>query len=178
MQLSDAVKAGRFRSDLYYRLSVFPVTVPALSERKTDIPPLARHFLRKAALKLGKPVEDFSPTCMQRLLRYPWPGNVRELQNVVERAAILANGPIVEVDDALDLRLETPTPPALDTLEEVERAHIRRVLEETGWVIEGERGAAAILDLHPNTLRYRMRKLGLKRPGSMAPRSPRPHNIS
>ena len=172
------MEAGRFRSDLYYRLSVFPVTVPALRERKADIPALARHFLGKATRKLGKPLDAFSPQCMERLLRYSWPGNVRELQNVVERAAILSNGPIVEVEDALDLRLETSTPPPLGTLEQVERAHVRRVLEETGWVIEGERGAAAILDLHPNTLRYRMRKLGLKRPGPVASHPRRPHNIS
>ncbi len=164
VQLSDAVAAGRFRPDLYYRLSVFPVTVPPLRERRTDIPPLARHFLRKAARKLGKPVRDFSTPCVERLLRYPWPGNVRELQNVVERAAILSNGPVVEVEDALELRLEAPAPASLGTLQEVERAHILRVLQEAAWVIEGERGAAAILDLHPNTLRFRMRKLGLKRP--------------
>jgi len=166
-QLSDAVKSGTFRSDLYYRLSVFPVKVPALRDRKGDIPALARHFLRKYSRKLGKPLQDFSPLSLTRLTQYSWPGNVRELQNVVERAAILSRGPIAEVDDSLDLRLEPETPPLLGTLQEVESAHIRRVLEQTHWVVEGERGAAAILDLHPNTLRYRMRKLNIRRPGQM-----------
>jgi transcriptional regulator with PAS, ATPase and Fis domain len=163
--LREAVKAGRFRSDLYYRINVFPLEVPPLRERREDIPLLAQHFLRRFAKKLGKPLEDIGRASMERLARYGWPGNIRELQNVIERAAVLAPGPIIEVE----LRLGPPgvieeTVPLNGTLEEVERAHIQRMLEETGWLIEGKQGAAAHLGLSPSTLRYRMQKLGIKRP--------------
>ncbi|MCA1850888.1 MAG: sigma 54-interacting transcriptional regulator [Beggiatoa sp.] len=132
---------------------------------REDIPLLARHFLRRFAKKLGKPLEDIGGASMERLSRYGWPGNIRELQNVIERAAVLAPGPIIEVE----LRLGPPgeieeTVPLNGALEEVERAHIQRMLEETGWLIEGKQGAAAHLGLSPSTLRYRMQKLGIKRP--------------
>ncbi|MGH8478434.1 MAG: sigma-54 interaction domain-containing protein [Gammaproteobacteria bacterium] len=163
--LREAVKAGRFRSDLYYRINVFPLEVPPLRERREDIPLLARHFLLRFAHKLGKPLEDIGRASVERLSRYGWPGNIRELQNVIERAAVLAPGPIVEVE----LRLEPPgdigeAVPLNGTLEEVERAHIQRMLQETGWLIEGKQGAAARLGLSPSTLRYRMQRLGIKRP--------------
>ncbi|MGE0130838.1 MAG: sigma 54-interacting transcriptional regulator [Blastocatellales bacterium] len=162
--LAEAVKAGSFRSDLFYRLNVFPLTLPPLRDRREDIPLLVSHFLSRFAKKLGKPLERLSKESMDRLMRYDWPGNVRELLSVIERAAILARGSVVHVEDSLDLRLQ----PAADTsvlekLEDLERAHIIRVLEETNWMIDGQRGAALILGLHPNTLRSRMQKLGIKK---------------
>ena len=162
VDLPDAVKAGHFRSDLFYRLSVFPLTLPTLRERKPDIPILAQHFLAMFSKKINKPVSDFSSSSMARLIRYSWPGNVRELQNVVERAVILASGPLVVIDDAIDLRLGAAVPSNTPrTLAEAERVHILQVLEETDWIVEGDHGAATILDVHPSTLRSRMKKLGI-----------------
>jgi transcriptional regulator with GAF, ATPase, and Fis domain len=163
--LATAVQAGSFRADLFYRLNVFPLTLPPLRERQDDIPLLVECFLAAMAQKLGKPLRGLSAGSMARMLRYAWPGNVREVQNVVERAAILARGPLVEVDDAFEQRLppgELPLPAM--SLEDVERAHIVRVLEGTHGVIEGPRGAARILGLHPNTLRFRLQKLGITHP--------------
>ncbi|MEA2080185.1 MAG: sigma 54-interacting transcriptional regulator, partial [Pseudomonadota bacterium] len=150
INLPDAVKAGHFRSDLFYRLSVFPLTLPPLRERKPDIPILAQHFLAKFSKKLNKPVSDFSASSMDRLTRYSWPGNVRELQNVVERAIILSSGTLLEIDDAIGFRLGAAVPSSTPrTLAEAQRAHILQVLEETDWIVEGDRGAATILDVHP-----------------------------
>ncbi len=166
--LAKMVKEGSFRADLYYRLNVFPIRMPSLSERPTDIPLLARFFLDKFARKTGKSIRDLSPRACERLLNYPWPGNIRELQNVIERAAILARGPLLEIDNALELRLETQeTPTATEPLlsfEAMERAYILKILERTCWVIEGEQGAATILDLNPSTLRSRMQKLSIRKP--------------
>jgi len=163
--LEDAVNDSTFRSDLFYRLNVFPLEVPPLRERKSDIPLLVDFFLKKFAKKLGKPLQDVSRETMNRLTSYTWPGNIRELQNVLERAAIIAQGPIIEIDELIDLRADAGVPTAgSDTLQDVERSHILRVLEEANWVIEGKRGAASILGLHPNTLRSRMQKLGIKKP--------------
>ncbi|MGH9843145.1 MAG: sigma 54-interacting transcriptional regulator, partial [Blastocatellia bacterium] len=162
--LTEAVKAGSFRSDLFYRLNVFPLTLPSLRERREDIPLLAGHFLSRFAKKLGRQLERVSKESMDRLMRYDWPGNVRELVSVIERAAILARGPVVHVEDSLDLRLRAAADsPGLGKLEDVERAHIIRVLEETNWMIDGPRGAALILGLHSNTLRSRMQKLGIRK---------------
>lgn len=161
--LAKAVKAGAFRSDLFYRLSVFPLMLPPLRERKNDIPILVNHFLNRFAMKLGKPLERLSKESMDRVMRYDWPGNVREFLNVIERAAILARGPVVHVEDSLDLRLKAGSDStALTKLDDVERVHIIRILEETNWMIDGPRGAAVILGLHPNTLRSRLQKLGIK----------------
>jgi PAS domain S-box-containing protein len=169
--LAAMVKRGEFRADLYYRLNVFPLRIPPLRERHEDIPVLARHFLRQLARKLGKPLADIAPRSLTRLQIYPWPGNVRELQNVIERAAVLAGGPLVDIDDALEMRFDLPADGEASqsaglngTLEEVERSYITQVLETTRWTIEGDQGAAAILALHPSTLRSRMQKLGIKRP--------------
>ncbi len=161
--LEADVRAGRFRADLFYRLSVFPVRVPPLRERPEDLPLLADHFLAKFRRKLGKPIHRLAPDSLLRLHRYAWPGNVRELQNVLERACVLARGEVVEVVDSL--RGEAPAPPgaALRSLEEVEREHILRVLGSTHGFIQGPRGAARILGLHPNTLRSRMERLGILR---------------
>jgi PAS domain S-box-containing protein len=167
-ELEKMVKEGAFRADLYYRLNVFPIRMPSLCERPTDIPLLARFFLDQFARKMGKSVRDLSPKACERLLHYPWPGNIRELQNVIERATILARGPLLEIDGALELRLEEReamgSPEPLGSLEAMERDYILKVLERTRWVIEGEQGAAAILDLNPSTLRSRMQKLNIRKP--------------
>jgi transcriptional regulator with GAF, ATPase, and Fis domain len=162
--LERLVEANQFRIDLFYRLNVFPLTMPPLRERPSDIPPLAEFFLARLAPRLGKPFSGISENALRRLQGYSWPGNVRELQNVIERAAILSTGPTLDIDF-----LEAPPAPAPraappDTLEHVERAHILRVLGDTDGVIDGPRGAAAILGLNPSTLRSRLRKLGIKKP--------------
>jgi len=162
--LNEAVVAGDFRADLLYRLNVFPLEVPPLRARPSDIPLLASFFLDKLAKKLGKRVDGVSQDTMARLARYPWPGNVRELENVIERALILADGPVVQIDDQLLLPRASAQSPAAGTLDDVARVHILQVLTEAEWVIEGHRGAALRLGLHPNTLRSRMQKLGIKRP--------------
>src|SRR5262249_33759361 len=131
-------------------------------ERQEDIPLLVQCFLSRMAKKLGKALTGLSDDSMTRVMRYAWPGNVRELQNVIERAAILARGPIVEIDEALEQRLPLSHHPLpAMSLQDVERPHILRVLAETRGIIEGPRGAAQILGLHPNTLRFRLQKLGI-----------------
>jgi formate hydrogenlyase transcriptional activator len=164
--LADEVRAGRFRSDLYYRLNVFPVEIPALRQRTTDIPLLARFFLTKYAKKFGKRFDDIDPAGLEYLREYSWPGNVRELQNVIERAVILSQGPLLEIAPLQPARahLEAATGKLL-TLEVVEREHITRTLDATSWQISGAKGAAAILGMNPNTLRSRMLKLGISRAG-------------
>jgi len=163
--LHSQVGAGRFRSDLYYRLNVFPIVVPPLRERANDIPRLGQHFAGRAARKLGRPLEGISPAFIERATAYHWPGNIRELENVVERAMIMSREPVL--DGAALLSVPPGHAPAAQppdaTLEEMERAHIQRVLDATKWVIEGERGAARILGLNPSTLRGRLRKLGIRK---------------
>jgi formate hydrogenlyase transcriptional activator len=161
--LNEAVRDGSFRSDLLYRLNVFPLEMPPLRVRPADIPPLVSHFLGKFAKKLGKCFDGVSQATMERLTAYAWPGNVRELENVIERAAILAQGPMVQIDESLLGRHAAIPAVTTYTLEDVERAHILRILQETGWTIEGKQGAAVRLGLHPNTLRSRMQKLGVKK---------------
>jgi formate hydrogenlyase transcriptional activator len=155
--------------------------VPALRDRRGDIPQLVMFFLSRFAKELGKPVEVVSQPTMERLIRYDWPGNVRELANIIERATVLASGRVLELGaDLLPLasaRVPGLAPSGSDpvagqpvgTLEEVERRHILEALERSRWVIEGPAGAAVVLGLHPNTLRSRMVKLGISRP---------PHGIS
>jgi formate hydrogenlyase transcriptional activator len=162
--LKEVVKNGTFRSDLFYRLNVFPLEVPALRERKEDIPLLVNFFLSKFGKKLGKEVRGMSQRSMGRLLDYDWPGNVRELQNIVERAAVLASGPIVQIDESMMRSGGAAQESAVDTLENAERNHILRALNETHWVVHGRKGAAEILGINPSTLRSRMEKLGIKRP--------------
>jgi formate hydrogenlyase transcriptional activator len=175
--LAAAVREGRFRSDLYYRLNVVPLAVPALRERAGDVERLVRHFVPWFARKLGKPVLEVPAEAMKRLVAYPWPGNVRELQNVIERAVVLARGDELTLPGDFVRPVEpatkedTPALPPHDaaeptTLEDVERRHILAALQTRNWLIEGPRGAAKVLDLHPNTLRGRMRKLGITRPVS------------
>jgi transcriptional regulator with GAF, ATPase, and Fis domain len=161
--LEDAVREGTFRADLFYRLNVFPIRVPPLRERREDIPLLVGLFLMGLAKRLGKRLDGFTARSMERLQAYHWPGNVRELQNVVERAAILAQGPIVDLQADLVPAQVQPAGEQVQTLEDIERAHILRVVRQTNWTIEGQRGAATILGMHPNTLRSRMKKLGITR---------------
>jgi formate hydrogenlyase transcriptional activator len=181
--LQEAIDAGTFRSDLYYRLNVFPLVVPPLRERQSDIPELAMFFVSRYARNVGKKIEAISTSATEKLKSYTWPGNVRELQNVIERALILSQGSILDLDNDLLTVASTPsfsvtstqqaqldtTSVPLKTLEEVERTYIAEVLNQHGGVIEGANGAAKTLGMHPNTLRHRMEKLGIKRA---------PHRIS
>ncbi|MGA2704980.1 MAG: sigma 54-interacting transcriptional regulator [Isosphaeraceae bacterium] len=162
--LLKAVREKTFREDLYYRLGVFPIQLPALRERTDDIPLLVRLFLDKFSTRIGKRVDGVSRETMQRLTAYSWPGNVRELENILGRAVILAIGPTLEISpDILGEPVSaTATSPCL-ALEDVERNHILNVLGQTGWVIDGPKGAATLLGLHPNTLRSRLKKLGIER---------------
>ena len=167
-QLQAQVAGGSFRSDLYYRLNVFPITLPPLRERRDDIPPLVRHFAAKAARKLRRAATAaISPAFIEQARGYDWPGNIRELENLVERAMIMAGGEGLHGHDlfAPSAIPVTPsaTPAAPATLEDMERAHIRRVLDGVHWKIEGENGAAGMLGLNPSTLRGRMRKLGIRK---------------
>jgi formate hydrogenlyase transcriptional activator len=161
--LGALVAAGRFRADLYYRLNVFPLHLPALRERRGDVPLLARHFLSKLARRLGRPLTGFTAEGEQRLCGHHWPGNVRELENVVERAAILSDGPLLDVGLMEGARPAGMTPPPQPPAP-AERASIVAALERAGWKVTGPRGAAAALAMHPNTLRYRMGRLGIRRP--------------
>ncbi len=164
--LQTMVEEQAFRSDLYYRLNVFPIHVPPLRERTEDIPFLVRHFAQHFAFNMGKQIDTISSETMNALVRYPWPGNIRELQNVIERAVILSKGPILKVPLA-DLKTrgaERNHTNGSSTLEEVERRHILSVLEQTNWVFAGPNGAAARLGIKRPTLQFRMQKLGISRP--------------
>jgi formate hydrogenlyase transcriptional activator len=179
--LHEAVEAGRFRSDLFYRLNVFPLALPPLRERRSDIPQLVAFCLSRFSQRLGKKVHGVSRESMENLMIYPWPGNIRELQNVIERAIILSAEPTLRLDRDLmpvvgaakgmeapetdvpeDRQADLESPKQLLTLDEVERNHIRAALQHAGGVVDGPKGAARILNLHPNTLRHRMDKLGIK----------------
>ena len=182
--LEEQVRAGKFRADLFYRLNVVPLRVPALRERMSDLPLLVTFFVQKLAAKLGKHIKSISADAMQQLTTYAWPGNVRELQNVIERAVILSPGDSLVLAEKLR---QTPAPPTREqpeeiqisksevrnqkseiqdegSLEDVERRHIESMLTRTNWMIEGERGAAKLLNINPSTLRSRMQKLNIKRP--------------
>jgi formate hydrogenlyase transcriptional activator len=161
--LEEEVRKGRFRQDLYYRLNVFPITVPPLRQRKEDIPLLVQAFIERYARKLGKQITSIPKETMKALQDYPWPGNVRELESVLERAVILCPGPVLQLADKLEIS-SLPLSSGMKTLEEMERDQILKTLLETRWRIEGKDGAAAILGLHPSTLRARMHKLGILRP--------------
>jgi transcriptional regulator with GAF, ATPase, and Fis domain len=166
--LEREVAEQRFRTDLFYRLNVFPIRVPPLRERPSDIPLLVKHLLAQFQHKLAKPLKTVTSESMARLERYAWPGNIRELQNVIERACVLSAGPVVEIVDELQQPSGGQAGPAaaqdpLVTLEESERIHIRQALRETAGRIYGPDGAAALLGLPPSTLRSRMKKLGITR---------------
>jgi formate hydrogenlyase transcriptional activator len=170
--LNKAVQSGGFRSDLYYRLNVIPLHVPALRDRRSDIPRMVVAFLQQSATRMGKPVQSVSRETMRLLIDYSWPGNIRELQNVIERGVVLSKGPILKLGaDLLPIEEShgnieseaTPEPTSIDSLEDVQRRHILRVLERTSWLISGPNGAGAVLELHPNTLRSLMDRLGIRR---------------
>jgi formate hydrogenlyase transcriptional activator len=176
--LGEAIRAGRFRADLFYRLNVLPLVAPPLRERRSDIPQLAMFFVARLAKRFGKTVDAVSRDSMDRLVGYAWPGNVRELQNVIERAVVLAEGrtlelgpdllPAAAVGPAGVAVTPEPAPAAVGSgldavLEDVERRHIVAALAQAGGVIEGSRGAAKLLKVHPNTLRSRMEKLKIRR---------------
>jgi len=182
--LHEAVRKGRFREDLFYRLNVFPIQVPPLRERTVDIPVLAMFFVSQFAQRFDKKIDAISQDAMTQLSSYSWPGNIRELQNIIERAVVLCRSNVLTLATELlpatgpgngsgsaraaaasaclplsEFGVETPS-----TLEEVERRHVLSVLEQTGWKIDGQNGAARTLNLHPNTLRSRLKKLGIHRP--------------
>jgi formate hydrogenlyase transcriptional activator len=165
--LAQMVGDGRFRSDLYYRLNVFPVVLPPLRERREDIPMLARHFTQRFALRMGRRIETIPAAVMDALVRYPWPGNIREMQNVIERAVILSPGPALHIPPG-DLKpgaapADGPAGAAV-TLADAEREHVLRALRAARWVLRGPNGAAARLGMKRSTLQWKMKKLGISRP--------------
>jgi formate hydrogenlyase transcriptional activator len=184
VDLSKLVAQRAFRSDLYYRLNVFPIQIPALRERTEDIPLLVRYFVQRFSRSLNKPVEYIPAEAMDALASYSWPGNVRELENLIERAVLLSPGkelrvPLSELRSATNVSSNAITGPSssltsltsptsltssISTLEEAERQHILRALRQTQWRIAGPKGAAAILGMKRTTLQARMRKLGIRRP--------------
>ncbi len=157
----EEIKRGRFREDLWYRLNVFPITVPPLRERREDIPILVEHFVAVYNKRLGKSIVRIPTTAMEKICDYDWPGNIRELENVIHRAMIVSHGSelVVELPE-----IEVKSGQGISRLEDVERKHILRMLQESGWKIEGKNGAAEHLGLNPGTLRSRMKKLGIQRP--------------
>jgi formate hydrogenlyase transcriptional activator len=161
-QLSQSVASGEFRSDLFYRLNVFPLRMPALRERRHDIPALVRHFVHKYASQMGRHIESVPTQTMQALIDHRWPGNVRELENLVERSVILSPGGTLRVPLA-ELAADAPGEKTSDTLENAEREHILRVLRETRGVISGPGGAAHKLGLKRTTLQSKMQRLRITR---------------
>jgi len=179
--LGEAVQAGRFRSDLFYRLNVFPIELPPLRERRSDIPQLVAFCLSQFSKRLGKKIDGVSQESMENLVNYPWPGNIRELHNVIERAIIVSADQTLRLDRDLmpvaatvkgmeaseadppeEGTADLKSPEPLLTMDEVERNHILAALQHAGGVVDGPKGAAKILSIHPNTLRHRMDKLGIK----------------
>jgi formate hydrogenlyase transcriptional activator len=178
--LNKAVQEGRFRADLFYRLNVLPMTLPPLRQRRSDIPLLTSFFVDRFSRQFGKRITGATQDTMQLLSRYEWPGNIRELQNVIERAVVLCPGTVLKLGaDLLPVSGDAQTEEqvisgngqstgASASLEDVEKNHILEVLKQTRWVIEGPHGAAKVLNLHPNTLRSRLKKLGIERPAQQS----------
>jgi formate hydrogenlyase transcriptional activator len=161
--LVDMVKRNEFRSDLYYRLNVFPIPLPPLRERRADIPILVQHFVEIYARKMGRQIEQISPETISELTSYAWPGNIRELQNFIERSVILSPGNVFRPPLSSLKATGVPESQGAVTLEEAERDHIRKTLEQTRWVVAGPNGAAARLGIKRSTLYFRMQKLGISR---------------
>jgi len=161
--LPDMVKRNEFRSDLYYRLNVFPIPLPPLRARREDIPALVEHFVEIYGRRMGKQIDEISSETMSELGSYAWPGNIRELQNFIERSVILTSGNVLKSPLA-SLR-NAPEAESLEpvTMEDAEREHIRKILEQTRWVVSGPNGAAARLGIKRSTLYFRMQKLGISR---------------
>jgi transcriptional regulator with GAF, ATPase, and Fis domain len=168
--LQQEIIAGRFRADLFYRLNVYPITVPPLRDRKEDIPLLVEYFVGRLSHRIRKVIRRIPSSTMDQLVAYEWPGNVRELKNVVERAIITSQAAELHLPEALGRRMNIPQVPVnpdngdLPTLAYVERKYITHVLQSTGWRISGPKGAAKTLNLNPSTLRYRIKKLGITTP--------------
>jgi formate hydrogenlyase transcriptional activator len=161
--LAEMVKRNEFRSDLFYRLNVFPISLPPLRERRGDIPALVEHFVEIYSRRMARQIEHIAPETMSALCSYHWPGNIRELQNFVERSVILSSGDVLHVPlTELASSFETESSGAV-TLEDAERDHIRKILESTKWVVAGPNGAAARLGIKRSTLYFRMQKLGISR---------------
>jgi formate hydrogenlyase transcriptional activator len=159
--LAERMAEGQFRSDLYYRLSVFPIQVPALRDRPTDIPLLVRHFVGKFARRMNKVIEEIPTKTMKAFVNHRWPGNVRELENVIERAVILSDGPTLNVP--VEELAQGPEDSYRDTIESVRREHIIGILRKTSGAISGPRGAAALLGMKRTTLQSLMQRLGISR---------------
>src|SRR5262245_54327790 len=168
--LADDVRSGRFRRDLYYRLNVFPIVLPPLRQRRDDLPALVRHLVERLGRKLGRPVTGITPGSLEALERYQWPGNIRELETVLQQAIILSRGGVLDLSGFTGQELDGIDAPRLAagqvrSMVDAERDHLTFVLEHARWRIEGLAGAADLLGLHPSTLRSKMRKLGIVRPG-------------
>jgi PAS domain S-box-containing protein len=161
--LEEEVRKGRFREDLFYRLNVFPITVPPLRNRTEDIPLLALFFIEKASKRLGRSIEQIPESAVEKLQNYSWPGNVRELENVIERAVLNSSGSRLRLADDLAGTTRNQPPPSLKSMQETEKDHILQALQSTNWRIDGAKGAALILDMNPSTLRSRIRKLGIQK---------------
>jgi transcriptional regulator with GAF, ATPase, and Fis domain len=163
--LGEEVRNGKFREDLFYRLNVFPITLPPLRQRKEDIPLLVNHFVAKFNTKIGKKIETVTKDTLNALQEYHWPGNVRELESVIERAVIVSQGTSLQVLDRFDTfrKPEETGGQEIKAMAELEHDHVLQVLQKTGWRIEGKNGAAVLLGLNASTLRARMRKYGIVR---------------
>jgi chemotaxis protein methyltransferase CheR len=161
--LEEEVRKGRFRDDLWYRLNIFPITMPPLRDRMEDIPLLVDFYVKKISKRMGKNIEIIPASVMDALQNYHWPGNVRELENVLERAVINSSGPKLRLVDELKKPLKDLST-SQKTLEAVEREHIIRVLEQTQWKVSGKNSAAEILGLNRSTLRARIRKFDIRKP--------------
>ncbi len=162
--LQEMARQSQFRSDLYYRLNVFPIQLPPLRERREDIEALVKHFVEKVGRRIGKPVEHIPEATMSALTLYDWPGNIRELQNLIERAVILSDDGVLHNPLPAQTSSAVSVPPVTGTLKDTEKAVILHTLEQVGWVIGGPRGAASRLGLKRTTLIHRMEKLGIHRP--------------
>jgi transcriptional regulator with GAF, ATPase, and Fis domain len=161
--LMEMANSGEFRSDLYYRLNVFPVLLPPLRDRREDIPALVAHFVEIYGRRMSRQIEQIPPTTMSALMSYQWPGNIRELQNLIERAVILSDDGVLPNPLPVGEALAITTSPASTTLKDSERILILRTLESVGWVIGGAKGAAEKLGLKRTTLIHKMQKLGISR---------------
>jgi formate hydrogenlyase transcriptional activator len=162
--LKVEVSNRRFREDLYYRLNVFPVSIPPLRQRIDDIPNLVHYFVHKYGRKYGRKYDSIPKRTMTSLQDHPWPGNVRELEHVIERAVITSPGPTLRLMDWLERESAEEAEGSLKALAEMERDHILKILQKTGWKIDGKCGAASLLGLNPSTLRFRIKKLNIERP--------------